>query len=213
MLPQLVEMEENALTIDIFTATLLQKYLGKGHHLYIDNYYHSIPLAKYFLQNNNYVTRAIRETRKHFLPELKRVTLNRGGSAYFEHDDIIVMRCRAHKSSGNANIVHLLTTAHKPLQTNSSKSDRDGNIIQKQSCIIDYTYNMGGVDVVDQQLDSIEVLRNSYNWYKKLFLRLFMQCVLTSEKPYRNQGGKDEFLIYILDLITLLLLFRKIFNR
>ena len=67
-------------------------------------------------------------------------------------------------------------TAHKPLQANTSKSDRGRNI-QKASCIIDYNYNMGGVDMVDQQLDSIEILRKSYKWYKKLFLRLLMQCV------------------------------------
>ena len=35
-------------------------------------------------------------------------------------------------------------TFHKSLQENTSKSERDGNIIQKQSCIIDYNYNMGG---------------------------------------------------------------------
>ena len=107
------------------------------------------------------------------------------------------MKFRAHQdsSNGKAKVVHLLTTTHKPLQANASKSDRDGNIIQKPSCIIDYNYNMEGVDRVDQQLDSIEVLRKSYKWYKKLFLRLLMQCVLVSHKRYRNQGGKDEFLI------------------
>ena len=80
---QQVEMEENSLTTDRIPATLMQKYLKKGHHLHIHNYYTSIPLGQYFLQNDMYVTGAIRETRKHFPPELRRVTLNRGGSAYF----------------------------------------------------------------------------------------------------------------------------------
>ena len=90
--PQLAEMEENSLTTDRIPATLMQKYLGKGHHLYIDNYYTSIPLAHYFLQNDTYVPGTIRETRKHFPPELKRVTLNMGGSTYFAHDDTIVIK-------------------------------------------------------------------------------------------------------------------------
>ena len=122
----------------------MQKYLEKGYHLYIDNNYTSIPLVQYFLQNDTYVTGKITETRKYFPPELKRVTLNTGDLAYFKHDGIIVMMFRAYqdRSSGKANVVHLLTTAHKPLQANTSKSDRDMNIIQKPSCIIDYNYNM-----------------------------------------------------------------------
>ena len=49
-------MEEISLTTDKIPATLMQKYLGKGHHLYIDNYYTSILLKQYFLQNDTYVT-------------------------------------------------------------------------------------------------------------------------------------------------------------
>ena len=97
MVPQLVEMEGNCLTTDRIPATLMQKHLGKGYHLYIDNYYTSMPLAQYFLHNDTYLTGTIRETRKHFLPELKRVTINKGGSAYFEHDSIIVLKFITHK--------------------------------------------------------------------------------------------------------------------
>ena len=145
--------------------------------MYIDSFYTSIPLAQFYLQDDIFVTGTIKETRKYFSPELKRVTLNRGGSACFEHDDIIVMKVRAHqdRSSGKPKVIHLLMTAHKPLQANIKKSNRDGNIIQKLSCIIDYNCNMGGVDIMDQQLDSIEVLRNSYKWYRKLFLSTLMQ--------------------------------------
>ena len=98
------------------------------------------------------------------------------------------MKCRAHqdRSSGKAKVVHLLMTAQKPLQANTCKSDRDRNIIQKPSCIIDYNYKMAGVDMPYLQVDSIEVLRMSYKWYKKLFLRLLMQYVLASHKLYRK---------------------------
>ena len=134
------------------------------------------------------MTGIIRETRKQFPPELKRVNLNREGSAYFEHDDIVVIKHKAHqdRSTGKATVGHFLMTAYKPLQANTSKSDRDGSTMQKQSSIIDYNYNMGGVDMVDKQLINIEVLRKSYKWYKKLF-RLLMQCVLASHKNTSNR--------------------------
>ena len=117
------------------------------------------------------------------------------------------MKCRAtqDRSSGKPKVLHLLMTDHKPLQVNANKSYRAGNIIQNPSCTAEYNYNMGGVDMVDQQLDSIEVLRKSYKWHKKLFLRLLMHCLLAFHKLYSKRGGKDEFLIYTLDLCTLLL--------
>ena len=206
MANQLIEMEDGLITEKI-PITLMQKYLGKGHHFFVDNYYTSFALAEYLLQNDTYVTGTIRENRKQFPSELKRIALNKGASAYFQHDDMIVMKYRSlqDSSTGKSKVVYLLSTAHKPTEGNTNKRDRDGNIVRKPTCIIDYNYNMGGVDMVDQQLDAIDVLRKSYKWYKKLFLRLMMQCVLASHKLYKIKGGEHEFLIYMLDLCTQLL--------
>ena len=56
--------------------------------------------------------------------------------------------------------------------------------------------------MMDQQLDVIDVLRKSYKWYKKLFLRLVMQHSLSAYKLYKLQGGKDDFLHFLLDVCT-----------
>ena len=65
---------------------------------------------------------------------------------------------------------------------------------------------MGRVDIMDQQLDAIDVLRKSKKWYKKLLLRLVMQCSLSAHKLYKLQGGKNDFLYFLLDLCTHLLI-------
>ena len=57
---------------------------------------------------------------------------------------------------------------------------------------------MDGVDLVNQQPDCLDVLRKSYKWYKKLFLRLVMQCALSAHKLYKKEGGKDDFLFFLL---------------
>ena len=118
-----------------------------------------------------HITGTIRENKKQFPGELKRIALNKGESAFIQHDDIAIMKYRHLKnsSSGKPKVVHLLSTAHWPAQGNTNKRDRDGTIIRKPTCIIDYNYKMGGVDMVDQQLDAIDVLRKSYKWYKKTF--------------------------------------------
>ena len=59
--------------------------------------------------------------------------------------------------------------------------------------------------MVDQQLDAIDVLRKSDKSYKKLLLRLIMQCILASHKLYKKTGGGHKFLIFMLDLCTQLL--------
>ena len=55
---------------------------------------------------------------------------------------------------------------------------------------------MGGVDMMDQQLDAIGVLRKSYKWYKKLSEAIdAVQSIST--KLYKLQGVKDD-LMYVL---------------
>ena len=74
--------------------------------------------------------------------------------------------------------------------------------MQKPTCIIAYNYNMGGVDMMDQQLDGIAVLRKSYKWYKRLFLGIVIQYTLSSHKLYKLKVVKIFFLCYLLDVCT-----------
>ena len=48
-------------------------------------------------------------------------------------------------------------------------------------------YKDGGVDMVDQQLHSLTVMRKSYKWYKRYFVRMMM-CVLSAHKLFQTQG-------------------------
>ena len=71
--PGLVIMEDGSLMTESIPATLLQKYVNKGHHVFLDNYYTSIPLASYFVQNGMLITGTIRDSRKQFPVELKTI--------------------------------------------------------------------------------------------------------------------------------------------
>ena len=57
--------------------------MGKGHHLYIVNYYTSISLAEYFIENDTYVTGTVSKIREHFTPALRKIIFHK---AYFHHD-------------------------------------------------------------------------------------------------------------------------------
>ena len=170
----------------------------------MDNFYTSLPLAKYFLEHGTHVTGTIRDSRKHFPTELKSLCLEKGSAAFYQHYDLVITKYRAKKdrSSGRQKIVHVLSRAHPPSMGQTRKRDKDCNVVQKPTCIISYNHNISGVDMMDQQLEGIDALRKSYKWYKKLFLRLIMQCALSSHKLYKLKGGKDAFLYYLLDLCT-----------
>ena len=84
---------------------------------------------------------------------------------------------------------------------NTPKTDYDGNIIQKPDAIIYYNKNMAGVDKIDQQLDSINIIRKSFKWYHKVFFRLFSVAMLSSHKIYKEKGGKYDFLQFVHDIV------------
>ena len=208
MADSLVEMGDGALLTERIPTTLMQRYLNKGHHLFIDNYYTSLPLAKHLLQNCTHVTGTIKENRKKFPDELKVLNLERGQAAFYQSNDIVIAKYRSNKdrAAGKPKCVNILSTGHGAAMGNTAKRDRDGNIIQKPMSIISYNHNMEGVDLLDQQFEGIDALRKSYKWYKKLFLRLVMQCSLSAHKLYKLQGGNDIFLHFLLDAISNLLL-------
>ena len=68
-------------------------------------------------------------------------------------------RAKKDRSNGMPKEVYVLSTAHAPAIGYANERDKDGNITTKPTCIISYNHNMGGVDMMDQQLDAIDVPR------------------------------------------------------
>ena len=84
-------MEEGALMTERIPATLMERYFGNGHNLYIYNFYTSLRLAKYLIENGTNVTGTIRENRKQFPLELKNTSLQKGEAAFYQHDSIVIV--------------------------------------------------------------------------------------------------------------------------
>ena len=159
-------MQDGSVITKRIPVTLMQKYLQKGHNLFIDNYYTSMPLATYFPQNDTHITGTIRDTRKHFPAELKTKKLQKGEAAFYQHNGLVVVNYRAMKdrAAGKPKEVYVLSAAHAPAMGHTNKRDKDGNVIQKPTCINIYNHSMGGVDLMELRLDGIDVLRKSYKW-------------------------------------------------
>ena len=72
------ENEENMTTIESLVMRLMQSYLNKGHHLFMDNYYNSLPLSNKLLSKKTHVTGTLRINRKGLPQEITRCKLRRG---------------------------------------------------------------------------------------------------------------------------------------
>lgn len=195
---------ENWLQTERIPLTMMEPYLDRGHTLTIDNWYTTTRLAKYLLQHSTKVVGTIRSNRKHFpkdFPEDK--DIQKGTAIFKESGNILAMKYRGakDKSPGKPKIVHVISTKHGAKMMNTNSKDADGNIIKKPEAIVYYNHNMGGIDRMDQQLHGIQVLRKTYKWYQKIFFRLMMLALLSSQKLYKSRGGKLEFLHYIHEIV------------
>jgi hypothetical protein len=195
------------LTTEKIPLTLMADYLDAGRVLYLDNFYTTPKLAKHLLDNNTYTVGTVRTNRKKFPRELARADIEKGTSMFFTCNDVLAVKFRAHKnkSDGKPKVVHVLTTKNRNTVGPTKKKDANGDFIKKPTCVLDYNKEMGGVDKVDQQLHQLHVLRKSYKWYKKIFLRILLQSSLNAHKLYRLSGeGNQDFLGFLKNTITIM---------
>jgi hypothetical protein len=197
------------LTTERIPITLLQNHLHAGRVLYTDNYYTTPRLAKYLLDRDTHLVGTVRSNRKNFPNELAMTNIQRGSAMFYScnENNLLAVKYRSHKdkSDGRPKVVHMLSTCHMNNMGNTNKRAADGSFIKKPKCVIEYNHNMGGVDKIDQQLHSIKVIRKSYKWYKKIFLRIILQSMLNSHKLYSMNGGKQDFLGFIKNVVCILL--------
>ena len=194
------------LTTERIPLSLMREYLDKGHCLFIDNFYTTPRLAKFLLDRGTTMVGTVRSNRRQF----PKVMLQKGESAAYEASGkgVLAMKYRAQcdKSNKKPKEVYLITTANKNESAATNKRAADGSVVMKPQCILSYNRSMGGIDMIDQQLETLHFLRRSYKWYRKVAIRLLLHCLLNSHKIYQfHCGGKHDFLRFLQDVITVMI--------
>lgn len=217
--PHSANNPDNLSTTELIVAHLMKDYLFQGHCLFIDNFYTTPRLADYLLQKKTVLCGTVRKNRVNFPKDLVNEKLTKGATSFYENGSgVLAVKFRALKDKSNKKPkeVHLLSTSNKAELVNLGKN-KDGQDIMKPSCVVEYNHNMGGVDVCDQQLHMIQTVRKTYKWYKKLFIRLMMQCMLASHKLYLlnnpQKKGQVDFLRFCHDVVSGLLINSPKMNR
>ena len=73
-----------------------ENYLHKDYHLFTDNFYTSLRLAKVLLKQNTYLTGTIRRNRNEIPPEAKKAIVRE--AKYMAHENVLMCSFRDQKS-------------------------------------------------------------------------------------------------------------------
>jgi len=161
---------------------LMDPYLGKGHKLYVDNYYTSPILFHDLYQRQTGACGTLRVNRKGVPQELKTVKLKKGESVAMSNGILQLLKWKDKRD------VHMCTSIHNAdfLDVPGRVDHNTGEAIRRPSCIIDYDKYMGAVDRCDQMITYPAFKRRTLKWWKKVFFHMLMMATLNSYLLYKE---------------------------
>ena len=183
---------------------------GRGHHVYMDNFFTSVSSAKDLLDDNTFMIGAARLGRKGWPQVLKEVkALKKALKKRGESKSVVVedgkVECLVWKDN---TVVPLVNTITKPQEmTHVKRTNKDGSKIDV-SCpesIKSYNKFMGGVDLFDSRRKTYSCSRRSKKWWLHLFYFLLDTTTVNAFLLHQQCHGKKSLKEFILELSTSLL--------
>ena len=178
---------------------MMSDYMDKGHVLYTDNFYTSVLLSKYLHNRRTGTVGTVRANRKE-MPTFP--PTNRGDIILKERDSILAIRWKDKRD------ITLLSTIHTGRMVDTGKVNRETQEpIMKPDVVIDYTKNMRLVDKSDMQIGSVECVRRTMKWYRKLFFHAIDMSMLNAYNLYKlkHPGRKLYLRVFSLRVVKELL--------
>ena len=175
---------------------LVSPLFGKGYHLYVDNYYTSVPLFSHLFDYGIGACGTVRPNRRGIPQRLVESRLSRGERACLRCNNLLAVKWRDSRNVFVLSTLHADTAVQIPTAT---------GVVEKPLCIHEYNLNMGGVDLNDQLLAPYLIARRSKRWYKKVSVYLFQLALLNAHVLYRASGRTGSFLKFQEEIVEALL--------
>lgn len=166
-----------------FVTTLLKDYIGKGHSVFLDNWYSSPSLFQVLHKNKINACGTVRKNRKQMPKFTKR--LNKGETESYHTENMMAVSWMDKRE------VTMLTTMHEDVQVNVTGRSLSRGPIRKPLCVDVYNQNMGAVDKTDMLLCNLQCMRKTIKWYKKLAFHFIDIILLNSYSLYKIKTGKN----------------------
>ena len=154
--------------------------LDKSPHVYMDNYYSSPELFLELYYRETYACGTVQQNRKGLPNSVKKAKLKPLQSVFSRNGPMLCLKWSGEKKKSTKKPVTILSTIHEATELLTKKKDAHGNRIAKPVSIFQYTQNMSGVDISDQDMSFHVSLRKSMKWSRKLFFHLFNMVILNS---------------------------------
>ncbi|KAM9296217.1 piggyBac transposable element-derived protein 4-like [Gastrophryne carolinensis] len=179
---------------------LMTPLLGRGYHLYVDNFYSSIPLFRALYSLDTPACGTINLNRKGLPRSMLQKKLNRGESYALRSNELLAVKYMDKK-----NVIMLTTIHDESVMTVRQRGPRPP--YQKPRCIKDYNKFKGGVDKTDQILTYYNAARKSRAWYKKVAIHLVQLATFNSFVVFKAAvpGSNLTFIKYQQQLLPALL--------
>lgn len=176
---------------------LMDPYLDKGHHLFMDNFYNSVSLSSLLLSRNTHTTGTLRSNRKNNPKDVVSAKLKRGEFIWKRSGEVYVTKWKDKRD------VLTLTTAHHPNLV--EVENRYGEPKIKPVDVASYNDHMSGVDRADQMTSYYSSPRKTIRWYKKVLFHLLDVSVWNAYYMYKKFHPKISFLYFRDSLIISLI--------
>lgn len=146
--------------INNIVLRLLEPYLNKGHHIFMDNFYNNVDLSKTLLSYRTHTTGTLRANRKNNPKDIVTKKLSKGKHIWKRNQIVYVSKWR-----DNRDVLSITTYPH-PKMVDVPK--RFGRMKKKPAEIALYNDNMSGIDRCDQMVSYYSSPRKSVRFYKKV---------------------------------------------
>lgn len=163
-------------------------YLNKGFHIFVDNFFTSIPLAKALYLKLTYLTGTLRSNRKGIPPSMKE-KFHVGQTKNCRKRFMLMVGSRLKKSQ-KKQVLLLSTNSEAKSELKSKKRGNKLFITSKPSVIRQYNSYMGGVDTSDQMLYCYLDERRTLKYWKKVTFHIFGRMMTNLYILYKNNTDK-----------------------
>ncbi|XP_045446632.1 piggyBac transposable element-derived protein 4-like [Melitaea cinxia] len=160
---------------------LLKDFLGKGHSVYMDNFYNSYNLAAKLLTHKTYCTGTLRKKRE-FNPEIVNSKMKKGDNKSVFHNGIHIGCYR------DKRYIPYISTEHDDEMV--TVTNKRGISKEKPKALAFYNRFMSGIDRQDQMLSYYPCERKTLRWYKKFLIHVFQIQILNAYILYNRFSGK-----------------------
>lgn len=168
---------------------LMEKYLSKGHALFLDNFYNSVALSESLMEKGTNMSGTLQVKREGNPKVVVDAKLKKGEYISRQKGDVTVMKWRDKR-----NVLTISTTYGPEMENVTNKR---GVVVLKPSMVVAYNKSMSGIYRSDQMISYYSTPRKSLRWYIKIFFHLLDASLWNSMFLNQNLCPNDKKLTYL----------------